>query len=139
MSSTQSQAGGFFIRAEETAGIVRLYLSGELDMATVPELERSLMAAEAVGPETIVLDAADLSFIDSTGLRGVLAAHHRASERERTLVLSRTSSAVRNVLALTGTLELVDESARPEVGEALSSVSDDAWRQLPIPDARDAT
>ena len=98
----------FEIRGEHAGGVIRLHLSGELDMATVPELERSIEAAEAAGHEAVVLDATYLSFIDSSGLRGVLEAHRRMSERQRTLVLTGAGAQVRRVLELTGTLELLE-------------------------------
>jgi len=98
----------FVIRGEHAEGVIRLRLSGELDMATVPELERSIEAAEVAGHEVVVLDATHLSFIDSSGLRGILDAHRRMSERQRTLVLSGAGAQVRRVLELTGTLELLE-------------------------------
>lgn len=60
-------------------GAVRLAPRGELDMATVPELEQAVVAA--VGRRTaVLLDLSGLTFIDSTGVALVL----RAIERCRT-------------------------------------------------------
>jgi anti-anti-sigma factor len=54
-------------------GTVVVTVRGELDMATAPELQAVLADLAARGQGT-VLDLSALSFIDSTGLRLVLAA-----------------------------------------------------------------
>ena len=48
-------------------------LTGELDMATAPILDDQLTTCEQGGSRTIVLDLRDLRFIDSSGLRMVVA------------------------------------------------------------------
>ena len=48
---------------------VVLVLSGELDLASAPMLERELREAEATGPRRLVIDLAGLAFMDSTGLQ----------------------------------------------------------------------
>jgi anti-anti-sigma factor len=53
-------------------------LSGELDLSTSTTVEQSLSEAEEKRPERLLLDLRGLSFIDSTGLRVVLAADGRA-------------------------------------------------------------
>jgi anti-anti-sigma factor len=45
-----------------------LRLAGELDMATAPELERTLQDALDAGCRRIVVDLRELAFMDSTGL-----------------------------------------------------------------------
>jgi len=49
-------------------GVGRLQLAGELDMATAPELERTLQDALDAGCRRIVVDLRGLAFMDSTGL-----------------------------------------------------------------------
>ena len=58
-------------------------LSGELDMSTAPQVEQALAEAEEKGPERLGLDLRGLSFMDSTGLRVVLAADGRARKDSR--------------------------------------------------------
>ena len=45
----------------------RVTVGGELDIATVPALERALIEQTRIG-RTVVLDLRELSFIDATGL-----------------------------------------------------------------------
>ena len=86
--------------------------SGELDLSTAEELDTELKRAEASAPETLVLDLRELQFMDSTGLRIVLAADARARERGAKLVVVRAPDEVDRVFRLTRMdhhLELVDE------------------------------
>ena len=86
--------------------------SGELDLSTAEELDTELKRAEASAPDTLVLDLRELQFMDSTGLRIVLAADARARERGAKLVVVRAPDEVDRVFRLTRMdhhLELVDE------------------------------
>ena len=51
---------------------------GDIDMAGGPLLEASIARREAEGP--VVIDLSQVVFIDSSGLRTLLAASRRASE-----------------------------------------------------------
>src|SRR5450432_2023644 len=66
----------------------RVDVAGEVDIATAPDLERALLAAEARG-RSVVLDLRALDFIDSSGVHVIIAAHHRARQRGRRLALVR--------------------------------------------------
>jgi stage II sporulation protein AA (anti-sigma F factor antagonist) len=47
------------------------------------------------------LELSELTFIDSTGLRAILQASHRAESEGRSLVISNPSPTVRRLLAVT--------------------------------------
>jgi anti-sigma B factor antagonist len=66
-------------------GVVTIALHGELDLATVPDLELAFMDAEAMEGRTIVVDLRPLEFLDLAGARSVLAADVRARRRGRAL------------------------------------------------------
>lgn len=93
----------FNIQTELRDGVVRIALCGELDMTTVPTLERHLAESEGDGAMEIVLDLSDLTFMDSTAVHAFLAAHHRAKTRGQKLTLVRPSRFARRVFELTGT------------------------------------
>ena len=81
----------------DDAGSRRLVLSGELDVASAPEVEAALAEVE---PGTTV-DALELSFCDSTGLSRLLAGARRYEEAgERMIVLA--SASLRRTLDLAG-------------------------------------
>jgi anti-sigma B factor antagonist len=86
---------------------------GELDLATAPQLEEVLLPALHDGG-TAVLDLRPLDFMDSTGVRVIVAAHHAAQDSGGRLAIVRTDpeGPVGRVLEISGLdaiLDLVDE------------------------------
>lgn len=72
--------------------------SGELDLATCPELLGAF--AGAAGHRDLVCDISGLTFIDSTGVRGLIELSQREPER---FALAGVSEPVERLLELTGT------------------------------------
>jgi anti-anti-sigma factor len=77
-----------------------LRLRGDLDMAGVVELERELERLEASRPDVVLLDLRELTFLDSSGLRSLLAADNRARRRGRRLELVRAPAGVQRVFEI---------------------------------------
>jgi anti-anti-sigma factor len=75
-----------------------IWLSGELDMATADELRRTALAA-LDGQQSFVIDLSELTFLDSSGIRELLAL---ASRSPSGMVLRRPSDGVRRVLEIAG-------------------------------------
>ncbi len=87
-------------------------LAGELDLVNVPRWEEELGAIEADSPGTLILDLRGITFIDSTGLRAVIAADQRARSASRRLVVVGGAQAVDRLFAVTQLdqrLEIVDD------------------------------
>lgn len=82
-----------------------LALSGEIDLATVPDLEVALQTAERRRPQRLVLDFAQVRFMDSSGIRTLLLAQRRATLGEHRLILRRCSPPVRRLLEITGIVD----------------------------------
>ncbi|HEY1276750.1 MAG TPA: STAS domain-containing protein [Thermoleophilaceae bacterium] len=89
------------IDVSEKEGEVRLVVAGELDLSSVPRFEAALALAEDGNPPVLDLELSELTFIDSTGLRAILQASHRAESEGRSLVISNPSPTVRRLLAVT--------------------------------------
>ncbi|MEM9745716.1 MAG: STAS domain-containing protein [Actinomycetota bacterium] len=88
-----------------------LSLSGEIDGRTAPELKASVTRYLTSSSE-LRLDMANVTFMDSSGLRVLLAARMTARDDGGDLVLSNLSTAVVRVLRLSkldGEFEVVDE------------------------------
>jgi anti-anti-sigma factor len=79
---------------------VVLSVRGELDLASAPILEREVAESLEQTP-LLVLDVEKLQFIDSTGLRVILAAHEQAREGGRELALTRGSRQIQRLLEIT--------------------------------------
>jgi len=71
-------------------------VEGELDMATVPELEKLLKTLDG----TVRLDCAGVSFIDSRGLSLFVDTHRRLNERGGRLVIANLAPNCRRVIEL---------------------------------------
>jgi anti-anti-sigma factor len=81
-------------------------LSGELDLSNALTLEDQLRRVEEEQkPAVLVLDLRNLKFLDSTGLRLILAAHARAMKRGGRLSIVQGTDAVRRIFRLTGMME----------------------------------
>ncbi|HET6449534.1 MAG TPA: STAS domain-containing protein [Conexibacter sp.] len=104
----------------ETEGpTVRLSLTGELDIAGAARVEQELERIEREPPATLVLDLRELAFMDSTGLRVIVAADERAREQARRLVLVRGSATVQRIIEMTRLderLEIVDDPEAVQAG-----------------------
>lgn len=90
------------IESRAEADGVRLIVRGEVDLASVPVLERELRRAEASSGVRIVLDLGELSFIDSSGLSCLMHALKRTDSNGHTLVLTRVPAQARRLFELTG-------------------------------------
>ncbi|GIE94571.1 STAS domain-containing protein [Paractinoplanes rishiriensis] len=94
----------------EEPGGVRLALAGDCDLAVRDELSAALLAA--VGrADTVIVDLAGVEFLDSTGVHGLVAAHHAARGRGGRLYVENPTGAVATVLDLTGVGNLLSPSA----------------------------
>ena len=103
----------FSVRSEHRGQVAHLRLSGELDVAAAPVLERSLHGAESNGYTAIVLDLVELTFVDAFGIHTFLRAADRASRSGRAFSIVKAPDRVRKVLKITGTTHLLGRTARP--------------------------
>lgn len=86
----------FAVSADRTDEAVTIVCSGELDVATAPDVERAI--GEAVlpdAPKLIRLDWSGLTFMDSTGIRLLLSTVRRCKEAGFELVWSLSPPAQR--------------------------------------------
>jgi anti-anti-sigma factor len=90
----------FEIAFESENGATVLSVSGEIDMATAPQLERALVAAEQES-RGLVLDLRGVGFLDSTALHVLLRASERLNERGRQLYVVCGPGPVKRLFELT--------------------------------------
>ena len=84
-------------------GVIVLRLSGELDLATVADIQRSVDAIAAQAPEHLVIDLTEVTFMDSSGIALLLEI---AQSRPRT-ELRNPTPLIRRVLEMTGLTEIL--------------------------------
>ena len=108
--------GPLEISVDGDASRVVIALRGELDLATAPAFEAELTAAlERGGP--VEVDLRELEFIDSTGIRILLAANKRVGQNNGAFTLRSGSPQVQRIFEVTGlfdTLTFVDGNGRPD-------------------------
>ncbi|HEX3623713.1 MAG TPA: STAS domain-containing protein [Acidimicrobiales bacterium] len=75
---------------------------GELDLSTVATLARSLAPVLDTHPHELILDLAELRFIDSTGLSLLVKTSKELKEHEGMLALTHPTPPVRRVLEIVG-------------------------------------
>jgi anti-sigma B factor antagonist len=76
-------------------------VAGELDMATVPQLERTLREPQ-LQARLVVLDLRELEFMDSSGAHALVDHAMRARQAGRRLVILRGQAIVERMLTLSG-------------------------------------
>lgn len=99
------------VQVEEREGAPLLRLAGDLDIVTAPLLQRRIDELLGAGHDRLLLDADALAFCDSTGLRILMGARRRLSERHGVLMLQRTSQVLQRLLDLSG----LDDQLRPAI------------------------
>lgn len=77
-------------------------VSGEVDLATSPDLDTAIIAAIDAGAASVVIDLSDVSFMDSSGLGVIVRALKRCREAEIDLDLVITNERVLKVFGITG-------------------------------------
>jgi anti-anti-sigma factor len=103
-------SGDFAVRQETLPGAVVLRVEGELDMATVSELEAAISAASA---NRLVVDLTACTFLDSAGVRALASAAAR-NPSDRELALVAADPGILRVLQITGVDTMVPVHASRE-------------------------
>lgn len=114
---------GFDVQTAAADGDVVLHLRGELDMATAADLHPVLFTAMA-GARTVILDLAELAFVDSSGINLFLSAWRQATHEGRSVLARNPTSAVGKALRLSGVdRKLGLRPSAPDEGDAAPSSS----------------
>ena len=87
-----------------------VHVAGDLDIATTPQLERTLRESQSQA-RLVVLDLRELAFIDCAGVHAIVAASSRARRAGCRLLLVRGPAQVDRVFSLTG------QSHEVEIGD----------------------
>jgi anti-anti-sigma factor len=100
---------GFSISISDRDGRAVVVIRGELDIATAPDLEAALTERLDAGQD-VVVDLRELAFLDSTGLRVLVASHVRAESGGVSflIVRPRPEAPIARILAISGVESLLD-------------------------------
>lgn len=89
------------LRTEEQDGALRMFLSGELDMATSLIAKQALAAAQDKR-RSVVVDLGELTFMDSNGVHILVDAARRADRAGDHLRIVNSRAPVRRLFQVTG-------------------------------------
>ena len=89
-------------------GVVLLRAKGDLDAYTAPGLRTQLHEATTGDADLVVVDLAEITFIDSAGLGTLVGAHRRMREGGGRLRIVRPPALVARAFELTGLDEVLE-------------------------------
>jgi anti-sigma B factor antagonist len=101
-------------------GLAVVALHGELDLADAPAVASLLMTAVAARGPSIIVDLADLTFIDCCGLGILLRVLQWCRKCGGNMPLAAPQQRVRRVLSVTGLMDVF--SVYPSVDQAAASL-----------------
>ncbi|WP_051837258.1 STAS domain-containing protein [Streptomyces sp. NRRL F-2580] len=121
MAHDREEARVPLVRVERGERGVVVRVSGEIDLDRAPQLRDALHTVITRpdgpdgpdGPDEIVVDLAELTFCDSSGLNALLQARLTAQEHGRRIRLHAPASQVMHLLELTG-------AQRTDVGDQVA-------------------
>ena len=91
------------VRIENTEGIMRAKLSGEIDHHLAADMRRSLDdAILREKPQALLLDFSDVTFMDSSGIGLVMGRYKLINQSGGELEVTGTSPQIRKVMKLAG-------------------------------------
>jgi anti-anti-sigma factor len=99
----------FTAQVNSRNGVASIALRGELDLATVPDLEGHIAPFESDGVSAIMLDLRELTFIDLVALHSLVRARERAKTNGQRLILVGARPSARRLFELTYTEYLLDD------------------------------
>ena len=83
-------------------GVVIVEIQGDVDAYTAPRLDKALKELLAQGHSRVVLDASQLEYISSAGLRVILKATKRLKGADDKLVLCAMKDYIKEVFEISG-------------------------------------
>lgn len=95
-------------RTATSDGMIRMSVTGEIDISTVDRLRNALnLALAEPGIGQVLLDFEPLRFLDSSGIATLVGAYRAADERGIRLRIRGCTGTVRHILEVTGVYEVL--------------------------------
>lgn len=102
------------VRTTVTEHSAWVSVTGELDVATTPELTHAVSTCLHHGPESLALDVRNVSLCDCSGLSGLLRARGQARRARVRFRLLGARPQLSTLLAATGTAPLFQEDGQSD-------------------------
>lgn len=116
----------FTVDVQDRESLSAILLSGELDMATAPQLQQTINTLLAGGNIRILIDLYELAFCDSAGLNTFVQGAKQCATRGGWLRLTRAQGHVARVMELSGVGEVLGYRRSPALNiEGTPAAGDD--------------
>lgn len=96
---------GFSVEIKRDHKTAELIPAGEVDLATVGQLQRELETLIEAGFARIVIDLRQVAFLDSTGVHALISAQARADQDGWQLAITPGPRAVQRIFEITGVID----------------------------------
>ncbi len=96
---------GFSVRTEQHGGSTIMTIAGELDLVSAPRLRNAIAALRGDEIDDVIVDLAELSYIDSVGIGLLVASRRRLDSEGRTFTVRNPAPQVLRLLEITGLVE----------------------------------
>jgi anti-sigma B factor antagonist len=107
---------GLIIEKTEFGDWISLAVSGEIDLATVDQLEKDLKACQEGDSGNLAVDLTGADFMDSTGLRCLVMADRSFRDSGRQFALIVSNGPISRLIELSGVESTIDiVSSREEL------------------------
>ena len=93
---------------ELSNGWVSIAVEGEVDLATVEDLQKAIDQVLADSGDHLVVDLTSSSFMDSTGLKALVMSHRRFDDAGRSFAIAVDAGPISRLIDLSG----VDKTIR---------------------------
>jgi anti-anti-sigma factor len=108
LNTSRLDGRNFAMRSEWSNGDAHVSVLGDLDLSVIGSLDREMERAEATDAGRIVLDLAELEFLDASGIRLLLHLTSRSKSNGGRLCITRARSPqVQRVIELTGAADVL--------------------------------
>ena len=103
------------IKSQEHDNHYDVAVSGELDVATVPELEKVLVPIRQVGTHDIHVNLENLTYMDSTGLGLFVGTLKSLNQNNKELYILGVNNRIKRLFEITGLSDLMHVNEGTEV------------------------
>ena len=93
---------------EDDGRTARLSLVGELDLNAADTMTAEVDHLSELGVDTVLVDASELTFLDSSGLRALLTGRERLHAKGGQFRVVNASPAIARLLDMTGTRSMLE-------------------------------
>lgn len=100
MPEAPNHSGDLKVRSEKREGAVVVIPSGEIDLTSSPVLRVELKRLQAERPDRLVIDLADVPYMDSAGVATLVEAMQFARKNNTRLILCSMQDKVRSIFEI---------------------------------------